>query len=341
MNKKIILYLIHIPVWIVAFFIAYFFSADSYTFSISILFITLIDAFWFLGSFYFFYFYLVPKYLEKQKIKKFWIYSILFVFILMPLAHTILYLITGTSYLNLSESFSIKGFLPWLGSVIGTIFCGGIGALYRFSIDWFNNLHIKKDLENIKLQSELNAIKSKLNPHLLFNTINNIDTLIQTNSDKASLALSKLSNLLRYVVYKTEFEEIPIQKEIDIILQYIDLEKMRLSNPDSVSFTETISKEIPIPPMLFLPFIENGFKHSNLNNPNQKLDISISENNGELMFSCINSINDKKVNSDKKGIGIELVKKRLELLYPKSHDLKICEANNEYFVKLKISLPND
>ncbi|MBN1599903.1 MAG: histidine kinase [Bacteroidales bacterium] len=343
MNKKIILYLIHIPVWIIALFIAYFFSSDDMPPGGSnyVFFSTTTFAFWFLASFYAFYSFLVPKYLEKSKNNKFWIHTALFTIIIMPAVNLILSLITKVSALSLSESLSVQGLAPWTGSILGTIFCGGLGSLYRFSIDWFNNLHIKKDIENIKLQSELSAIKSKLNPHLLFNTLNNIYTLIQTKSDKASLALSKLSNLLRYVVYETENKKITIQKEIDIILQYIDLEKMRLSNPDSVSFSKKISKEVLVPPMLFLPFIENGFKHSNLNDFNQKLDISISENNNILLFNCINTFNDKTTNNDKKGIGIELVKKRLELLYPKSHNLNISKENNEYCVTLKINLPSD
>lgn len=92
-------------------------------------------------------------------------------------------------------------------------------------VDWFKNLHLKREIENIKLQSELDAIKSKLNPHLLFNTLNNIDTLIQIDPEKASVALSKLSDLLRYVIYETKNENISIRNEIDTILKYIDIEK--------------------------------------------------------------------------------------------------------------------
>lgn len=343
MNKRIILYLIHIPVWIIAIFIAYFFSSDDVPPGSKnyIFFSTVTLAFWFLASFYAFYSFLVPKYLEKRKNKEFWAYTALFVFLIMPVVVLILCLITDTSALNLSETLSVKGLAPWAGSAMGTIFCGGLGSLYRFSIDWFNNLHIRKEFENIKLQSQLNAIQSKLNPHFLFNTLNNIDALIQINPDKASLALSKLSNLLRYVVYETDKEKIPVRKEIDIILQYIDLEKMRFSNPESVRFSQTISRDILVPPLLFLLFIENGFKHSNLDNPNQKLDISISVNSGELIFRCVNSINEKRVTNDKKGIGTDLIRKRLELLYPKSHSLNINNDNNEYSVTLKIKLPDD
>lgn len=343
MNKKIVLYLIHIPVWAVAFFVSYFFSSDDVppdnpTY---VLFCTLTSVFWFLGSFYSFYSYLVPKYLEKRRVKTFWLYSILFVLIIMPVVVLSLAQITGIAALNLNDTFTLAGLLQWAGSVMGTLFCGGLGSVYRFSIDWFNNLHVRQDIKNIKLQSELNAIKSKLNPHFLFNSLNNIDTLIQTNSEKASTALSKLSDILRYVVYETENEMIPIQKEINNILKYIDLEKMRLSYPDSVSFSSSVTGEILIPPMIFLPFIENGFKHSNLNNPNHHLTISISENNDELSFHCSNTINDKKKDLEKTGVGVELAKKRLNLLFPNRHILDIEQQDNEYKVTLKINLIND
>lgn len=341
MNKKIFSYITHVPIWIVAFFIAYFFSTDSFTFSIDILYCTLDYAFWFLGSFYTFYLYLVPRLLEKGKYITFSLCTILFILIVMPGINVFLFQITGISALSLPETFSEKGFNPWIGDVLGTLFCGGLGTMLRFSIDWFNYVHLRKDLENIKLQSELNAIKSRLNPHFLFNSLNNIDTLIQTNQEKASVALSKLSNLLRYVVYETEKEMISIQKEIDILVQYIDLEKMRLSYPDSISFSNSVLKEILVPPLIFLPFIENGFKHSNLNKPGQKIDIIFSEKNNELLFKCINTINYQRENINEKGIGIKLVKKRLELLYPENYSLDIKQIDNMYSVTLKINLSND
>ncbi len=343
MNKKIFLCLFHIPVWIIALLIAYFFSSDDVPAGNSayIFLSTISFSIWFLLPFYTFYSYLIPAFLDKGKNKKFWLYTILFVVFLMPAINLILFHATNIAPLSISESISIKGLTSWAGSIGGTIFCGGLGSLYRFTMDWFNHLQVRKDFENVKLQSELEVLKSKLNPHLLFNTLNNIDTLIQINPEKASLALSKLSNLLRYVVYETESEKVSIFQEIEIILQYIDLENMRLSRPDSVEFHHSVEKEIFVPPMMFLPFIENGYKHSDLNLPNQNLAISISLRGKELLFRCINSINEKKQNHDRKGVGIALVKKRLDLLYPKTHELNIDQTNNEYRVHLKINLPND
>jgi two-component system, LytTR family, sensor kinase len=343
MNKKTVLYLIHIPVWIIAVLVAYFFSSDDFPAwkPNYVLFSTITFAIWFIASFYTFYSHLVPKYLGKVPKKAFWIYAALFVIIIIPVVVLALMQVTQVAALSLSDSLSGKGLFPWLGTIGGTIFCGVLGTLYRFSIDWFNNLNLRKELENTKLRGELNAIRSKLNPHFLFNTLNNIDALIQSDPVKASAALATLSDLLRYVVYETEKEKISIQKEIDIISQYIDIEKIRLSNPDSVSFYSSVSKDIEVPPAIFLPFIENGFKHSNLNSKGQKFDISITYNNNELLFNCINTVIGKKEVNNNTGIGIKLVRKRLELLYPGKHNLEIHQTDDEYSVTLKIDISDD
>ena len=130
----------------------------------------------------------------------------------------------------------------------------------------------------------------------------------------------------------------PIQKEIDNLQKYIALEKMRIVNPDAVQFITNVSNETNIPPMLFFPFIENGFKHSNLNNTNQKLKISIIEDKSKIAFSCSNTINEYKRNDTASGMGLELAKKRLDLLFPGTHVLNINTVDNEFHVNLEIHL---
>lgn len=339
MDKRIILSFMHLPVWMVAVFIAYFFSVDDIPVSQPhyVVLSTFTFASCFLGSFYAFYSFLVPRFLEKGKFCAFGIYSLLFITICMPAIMLILAQATGITTLNTSEIFTGKVLSQWTGSVVGTLFCGCLGLLFRFMVDWFKNLHLKREIENIKLQSELDAIKSKLNPHLLFNTLNNIDTLIQIDPEKASVALSKLSDLLRYVIYETKNENISIRNEIDTILKYIDIEKMRLINPGHISFTNTITSDYMVPPMIFMPFIENGFKHSNLNESDQRLSIEFSECNHELFFKCVNTINTKRTHTTP-GVGLQLVRKRLDLLYPHSHKLEIDRQGNQYIVSLKIDL---
>ena len=194
---------------------------------------------------------------------------------------------------------------------------GGLGFLCRLIYDSVVKKDNIKEVENTKLQSELNALKAKLNPHLLFNSINNIDSLILTNPELASTLLSKLSDLLRYVIYDTEEDQISINKEISNLNKYIDLEKIRLVNPGSVSFTTKITKEVFIPPMLFFPFVENGFKHSNLNKEGQKLAISISVENNILKFESSNTVLENPKVQEKSGMGLMIVQKRLDLLYPR------------------------
>jgi two-component system, LytTR family, sensor kinase len=342
MNKKTVLFLIHIPVWIVVLsfvFIMGYKSMQATDMKFLITF-SIITAFWLLSSFYVFYSYLVPKYLENGKYFIFTCNAALFIIIVMPALQLSLSALNlhffGTNHSS-SNFPSVKIIFPWLGGIAGTLFCGGLGSLYRFAIDWFKNLNIKKDLENRNLRSELKTLKSKLNPHLLFNTLNNIDTLIQTTPKQASEVLSKLSDLLRYVVYDTEDEKVPLKMEIDNLKKYIDLEKIRLVNPDSVSFTTEISGNTFIPPMIFFPFVENGFKHSNLNNKNHKLIISILDNKGLIRFECINNIIEKPLKTDYNGVGLELARKRLELLFPNKHELIIQQKENEFIVKLQIN----
>lgn len=296
---------------------------------------------WLSTSFYLFFAYLVPKYLSNDKNRLFWIKSALYIIFGGPIFVNIIQALNQVIFLKDSGFNSydsdtfVRSYIMW---IVITLFCAFLGSLFRLAYDSFHHMQQIKELKNQNLLSELKMIKSKLNPHLLFNTLNNIDTLIQTKPILASSTLSKLSDLLRYAVYDTENDTIPIQKEIENLQKYIDLEKIRLVYPNSVSFSNSIKTSLYLPPMIFLPFVENCFKHSNLNNPNQKIKISISENDNKLLFNCINTINSKKQGSNDDGIGLELAKKRLDLLYPKSHKISIKQENNEFIVVLQIDL---
>jgi hypothetical protein len=352
MNKTAILFLTHILTWIVVFFLGLVivFSTIEFTDTPSLIATASIFSLFLVVNFYVFYYKLVPDYLEKRRYKKFAVYSALAIFLLIPgellLWYGIFYYQVGTGFFGMSESGNISSLdfttlntvYIYAGSVVGSLFCAGLATFYRFGIDWFNSQQVKKDLENKNLLSELKTLKSKLNPHLLFNTLNNIDALIQTNPEQASEALSKLSDILRYVVYETEHEQVPIQKEIENLQKYIALEKIRIINPNAVEFISKVSNDTLIPPMLFFPFVENGFKHSNLNDKNQKLKISIIEDHKHIVFSCSNTINEYKRNDAASGMGLELAKKRLDLLYPDTHVLTIREVDNEFVVNLEIQI---
>ena len=355
MEKRKLFILINAPIWIAV--VLYTFSIGFYRYYTSdyepmtptaIKFgiansIVIIS--WLLVNFYLFYLYLVPQYFLNKRKPYFWILSSIYVLLLGPTLIVMLQYISGLIIgiavvfpLNLGM-IPIKAFLlNWLYWLVLTVICGFLGFIFRLAFSSFQNEQQKQELEIKNRENEIKVLKSKLNPHFLFNTINNIDTLIQSRPTLASEALSKLSDILRYMVYETENEQIQIKTEIENLEKYIDLEKMRLVNPNNVSYTCTIKNDFSVPPLIFFPFVENGFKHCNLNASHQSLQISIKEDNSSLIFNCLNTLNEKSHESNFKGIGLELAKKRLDLLFPNRHELTINKEKNEFHVLLLIDL---
>jgi two-component system LytT family sensor kinase len=350
MNKKTLFFLINIPVWLLMLSLVYNIGFNRYlnqpeNFISSrlsfILFYSFLILSWLLSSFYVFYAYLIPQYWIKRKWKTFSLLSFLFIIIAAPI---LLFLgfnvpaefIFGLGTLSSTNDLHLVN--TWIFMSLGTLIVGTIGVICRLIYFSLTNKESKKELENKNLQIELNTLKAKLNPHLLFNSINNIDTLIHTNPEKASLFLSKLSDLLRYVIYDVEEEKISIFKEISNLKKYIELETIRLVNPECVSFEMELTKDILIPPMLFFPFVENSFKHSNLNKNGQYLKISVREDDRSLVFECLNTVIEKPKKEEIGGVGLSITKKRLDLLFPDKHELIIEQDFSEFSVLLRIDL---
>ena len=210
-----------------------------------------------------------------------------------------------------------------------------LGSLFRFFENWI--LSEKYSKQN--LRSELALLKNQINPHFLFNTLNNIDSLIKSNVDKASETLVKLSDILRYMIYDTNVEKVALSNEIKHIKGFIDLQKIQFANKELVSFSILGSMEtIFVAPMLFIPFVENAFKHCNNKNIQNAIQINFKVENKTVNFECINVFDKSlKISKDKaSGVGLNLVKRRLELLYPK-HELVIKEENNTFKVSLLLN----
>jgi sensor histidine kinase YesM len=349
MKRTTLFYLINSPFWIAALAFVYSIGLRKYylglpfdlglNYVVSYSFVMLV---WVLAGFYIYYFWLVPQYLIKNKKKLFFWLSALWVMIAGPLFLNTLvelnyYLFTGELMLKknfeLPLSMLMFSYLFWIVMSLIPMF---LGIISRLAYDSFYNNEKNRELENRNLQQEIHMIKSKLNPHLFFNTLNNIDTLITSNPKKASMALALLSDLLRYVVYQSEKELIPISVELKNLEGYVELEKLRLQYPERVSFIADVSNEIRIPPMIFFPFVENGFKHSNLNIPDQSLKINIFEENDLIIFSCENSISNVQNTNDSGGVGLGLAIKRLELLFPEKHKLRINQDGKQFLVLIEI-----
>ncbi len=192
---------------------------------------------------------------------------------------------------------------------------------------------------NENLQTELKLLKSQINPHFLFNSLNNIYALSAIDSEKTQQSISYLSDMLRYVLYECEQEVVPLKKEIDYIKNYLKLYSLKSSKnyPITTEFN-ILNNTVSIAPMLFIPFIENALKHSDIEKIKDSfISIKIDADADEISFKIENSIPKKAINKDEVGgIGVENVKKRLAILYPKRHQLTISENKTTFKVELNI-----
>jgi hypothetical protein len=220
----------------------------------------------------------------------------------------------------------------------------GAGLGLRFADKTRETERLRREAEKEKIHTELEMLKSRIHPHFFFNTLNNIYALTESGSAEASGAILKLSRLMRYVIYDSQAETTLLSKEIDFIRNYIDLMRLRLTPkiklevylPDNFSDTEIF-------PLLFITFVENAFKHGISYSHPSFIDISMQVGNNQIDFSCKNSLHDKKQEEDDMyaGLGLENAKKRLELLYPRSHQLNIIKTTETFEVKLIIITGNE
>ena len=216
-----------------------------------------------------------------------------------------------------------------------------VAFAYRLLLLWFQQEKIRKELENQKLQAELSFLKLQVNPHFLFNALNNIYSLsVMEKSTKTGQSVMKLSELMRYVLYEKEDAQnrVSLDKEIRHINSYIDLEKLR--HPGDVYINFSIEGEINgkrIVPLLLFPLIENACKHGILTDAQKPIDINLKVTDHQLNFSIENSINSYQ-KDDVGGIGLPNVHKRLDLLYGKKYTLNVSKAADRFIVNLQLPL---
>jgi len=223
-------------------------------------------------------------------------------------------------------------------SILVTGFSLGLKVLERHSAAEKR----QKELEKEKLNSELAFLKNQVSPHFFFNTLNNIYSLIEISKNDAQEAILKLSKLMRYLLYESEQGKILLSHEIDFMKNYIDLMKLRLSGKVElkVDFPEKFT-EYQIPPLLFVPFIENAFKHGVSYREKSFIHIGLQADGGKIVFRCSNRINRKgetDLVENHSGIGLANVRKRLNLLFPGNHTLKIDHSGDTFDVFVEVNI---
>lgn len=227
------------------------------------------------------------------------------------------------------------------GQVLTNVSVVVVAFAYRLLLLWFQQEKIRKELENQKLQAELSFLKMQVNPHFLFNALNNIYSLaVMEKSKKTGDSVMKLSELMRYVLYEKEDAEnkVSLNKEIRHINSYIDLEKLRHPGDIYINFSiegETNDKRVA--PLLLFPLIENACKHGILTDPDKPVNIQIKAINHHLDFS-IENFNNSYQKDSVGGIGIQNVQKRLDLIYGNTYTLDIQETKEKFLVNLQLPL---
>ena len=218
----------------------------------------------------------------------------------------------------------------------------GLSIAYFFLKEWARAEKFRIQLEAVQLDTEIKFLKSQVNPHFLFNTLNNLFSMAQKKgNDDLADGISKLSGMMRYMIYESNEENVPLKKEIEYLDNCILLNKLRYAD-DEVKVVFNYPKQtegIFIAPMLFIPFVENAFKHGVAIGQSSEIDISIAVANEQLIFRCENTIYSiKKMDDEKSGIGLENVKRRLDLVYRGMYGLFIKTDDNRYIVNLRINL---
>jgi two-component system, LytTR family, sensor kinase len=209
---------------------------------------------------------------------------------------------------------------------------------FKFTLDWFRNLKVIDELEREKTLSEIKLLKSQISPHFLFNTLNNLYSLVKRKSDEAPDAVLMLSDLMRYMLKENTMEKIELVKEISYVKSYIELQRLRLSNPNIVKSEILIDNaQAEISPMLLIPFVENTFKHADITSPEAVIEFKLELKKAILYFSVDNQINDRN-KDETTGVGLKNVRRRLDLLYPGNHKLDIQSSENNFHVKLELNL---
>jgi len=290
-------------------------------------------------SFYTFYFYVVPCFLEKKKYYKFIIVSLAVLALLTFIAYSSLLLIVAIFNHNFSNFYEIYSFKMHLSGMSVVTVAAIFGSFFKIFLNWINTTNQKEQLEKDKAISELALLKSKVNPHFLFNTLNNIDALIYHDQDKASQALLKLSEIMRYMSYETVSEYVSLSKEINYIANIVSLYSLRVTNPELIKIDIPDNyPDLNIAPLLFIPFIENAFKYASFKGDRSGIEIKFTVEDKRVFFSSSNYYDstERKPTLGYSGVGLANVKQRLEHIYKDKYWLDITDKNGLFKVELRI-----
>jgi two-component system, LytTR family, sensor kinase len=329
----------HLPLWIIFGSVWYFLRYQDYSTPEKAIAITAIKIFDIALLIYIANYVLVPELLYRKRyvlfvlifISMIAVSSILKMQVLGRIAH-------NQDLINWTRNFKTRLY----DNIIPHFFLVIAGVAMKLISDYFRMQRRLIEIAKEKAETELNFLKSQINPHFLFNSLNSVYFLIDKSNVEARRALLKFSDMLRYQLYEIKGEKIAIEKEIGYLKDYIGLQQLRNDNCLIQFNVEEGMNSFFIEPLLLIPFVENSFKHLShfANGKKNEIRMDLSKQNGEMKFKIRNSTEGKQVHefSNDGGIGLNNVKRRLELLYPQRHELNISEAEGWFDVQLKIKM---
>jgi hypothetical protein len=287
------------------------------------------------------YFFFLPRFLaEKKGLRYLLEFALTFAILITLRLHIERFLIDGYMHQEQNSYLYNPRFITHV--VVSNFFIVVFLGMIRFAVEWFEFEAHKKNVENERLVAELNFLKAQINPHFLFNTLNNLYYLAYTQSQNTTEVIAKLSQMMRYMIYDSNYPKVPLSKEIEYMQNYISLERLRLNNQIPIDFKiEGTVDNILITPLIFITFLENAFKHGVSNNYSGAwVNIAIRLNGKECIYQVENSKlpSAKPEAEEKSGIGLQNVRRRLELSYPEKYSLHVEDRSDRYVVQLKIQL---
>ncbi len=359
-------YINHLLIWMSYFILLFWFYSETSRFEPSLLkslFIVILQA----GVFYLNLYLLLPQYFEKKQYSKYGFY----IFLILIASLVLFYLfdqvslrfeyhhaVRSNDWSHFPRGFGRRGHHPgpphWYNPFQFAfmwrqiLFHGFFIVIVLFISTIYRNVKVsgQKEKESLELKSriteaESNMLKSQINPHFLFNTLNNIYSMAQLKSDQTPEAVHRLSEMLRYVIYDCSRDRVSLGQEVRYLKSYIELNMMKEENMDNVHYElDDIDGTLPIAPMILVPFIENSFKHTKIEDrENSWITIQLKTHGKQLQFEVSNTIPEMTHRKDKSsGIGLDNVKKRLQLIYPEQHYLHISDKGGIFKVELTIDL---
>lgn len=293
----------------------------------------IVSRFLWIGLFYFNAHYLFAKYINK---KSFWIYiisQVVCILFISVLSHWLFNAFVKTSPYDIANFF--------VYNIFTYFFIMAASTAYVLILDKITADKLKQQRENENLKTELSFLRSQVSPHFMFNVLNNMVALARKQSDQLEPSLIKLSSLMRYMLYETDDDKVLLEKEVEYVKSYIDLQQLRFGKNVKINVEiQDVHGGYEIEPMLLIPFVENAFKHGTGLIEAACIDIELSIKNNILYFTVRNKYNEhsEEVKDKTSGIGLNNVKRRLNLLYGSNHSLLINKNDNWFTVSVQLNL---